>query len=287
MRVVVAGAAGNLGWEVTNTLLEAGHTVVALDYNIQRLEPIRSQLAVMQQIDLRQSPGLQDLLTGTDVVITTVGISRPKKLSDFHDVDYLSNLNLLHAAQKAGVGLFVYISVAGVDTDLSVPLLKAKYDFEQALTSSGLPYLIIRPSSYFTDLWRTFMTNAQKGKITLIKTSEPYRFSPVHPKDVALFIASQLDQKNQVYAVGGPEQFTYPEIANLCFELLGTTPKISYMSVTGFDLFLGILKLLKPPLWSVMRFLRWASTTDLTCPTIGQHTAREYLIENLTSETAR
>ena len=123
MRVVVAGAAGNLGWEVTNTLLEAGHTVVALDYNIQRLESIRSRLAVMQQIDLRQSAGLQDLLAGAEVVITTVGISRPKKLSDFHDVDYLSNLNLLQAAQKAGVGLFVYISVAGVDTDLSVPLL--------------------------------------------------------------------------------------------------------------------------------------------------------------------
>jgi nucleoside-diphosphate-sugar epimerase len=95
MRVVVAGAAGNLGWEVTNTLLETGHKVVALDYNIQRLEPIRSQLAVVQQIDLRQPAELQDLLTGSEVVITTVGISRPKKLSDFHDVDYLSNLNLL------------------------------------------------------------------------------------------------------------------------------------------------------------------------------------------------
>jgi hypothetical protein len=37
----------------------------------------------------------------------------------------------------------------------------------------------------------------------------------------------------------------------------------------------------------VMRFLRWASTTDLTCPSIGQRSAREYLIEILTRNPAR
>jgi uncharacterized protein YbjT (DUF2867 family) len=124
-----------------------------------------------------------------------------------------------------------------------------------------------------------------KGQDYADPTSEPYRFSPVHPKDVALFIVSNLDQKNQVYPVGGPEQFTYPEIAQLCFELLNKPPKISYMSVTGFDQFLKVLKVLKPPLWSVMRFLRWASTTDLTCPPIGQRTARQYLIDNLARQT--
>jgi uncharacterized protein YbjT (DUF2867 family) len=286
MRIIVAGAAGNLGYEVTSVLSEHGHDVVAIDRNIQRLEPMRASLAGLHTVDLRQPEGLENLLAKADVVVTTVGIGRPQKLTDFHDVDYQSNLNLLNAAKKAGIQNFIYISVAGVDTDLSVPLLKAKHDFEAELTGSGLHYLIIRPSSYFTDVWRTFMTSARKGSVTLIKTDEDYYFSPVHPRDVAEFIAANLTPGDRIVNVGGPENFTYPEISNLCFELLNQPPKLKLMSVSSFKTLLFFMKPIKPALWSVFRFLLWASTTDLTCPPIGSRTVQDYLREQLASQPA-
>jgi uncharacterized protein YbjT (DUF2867 family) len=286
MRIVIAGAAGNLGSEITTALIQDGHEVIAMDASTQRLEPMRSQLAGLFTVDLRQPEQIANVLDHADLVITTVGIGRPQKLNDFQEVDYQSNLNLLKAAQKKGISRFIYISVAGVDTDLSVPLLKAKYDFEQELIKSGIRYLIIRPSSYFTDVWRTFMLSAQKGKITLIGTREPFRFSPVHPGDVARFIADHLEPDNRAVSVGGPEQFTYEEISKLCFELLGKPPKLQVYSVPVFDGLLAVLKILNPALWSVMRFLRWASTTDLTCPGIGKRTVREYFLEQLQKQAA-
>lgn len=284
MRIVVAGAAGNLGYEVTNVLMQQGHDVVAMDMNTQRLEPLRPKLAGLHSIDLRLPDGLENILKSADLVVTTVGIGRPKKLTDFRDVDYGSNLNLLNAAKEMGIQKFIYISVAGVDTDLSVPLLRAKYDFEAELTRSGLHYLIIRPSSYFTDVWRTFMTSAQKGAITLIKTDEEFRFSPVHPRDVAEFIAANLSPDDRIANVGGPEQFTYTEIANLCFDLLKKPPKLTMLSIPAFKVLLSVMKPFNPALWSVFRFLLWASTTELTCPTIGSRTVRDYLREQLANQ---
>ncbi len=286
MRIIVAGAAGNLGYEVASVLSERGHDVVAIDRNIQRFELPGFRLAGLHPVDLREPEGLDTLLEKADLVVTTVGIGRPQKLTDFRDVDYQSNLNLLNAAKKAGVKKFIYISVAGVDTDLSVPLLKAKHDFEGELTASGLHYLIIRPSSYFTDIWRTFMSSAQKGSVTLIKTEKDFRFSPVHPRDVAEFIAANLEPGDRIVNVGGPEQFTYPEISNLCFDLLNKPPKLKMMSVFSFKTLLFFMKPLNPALWSVFRFLLWASTTDLTCPSIGSRTIRDYLREKMDRQAA-
>ena len=185
MKIVLAGAAGNLGFALTQSLLADGHAVIALDANIQRLEPFRDRLTGLHSLDLGCADSLQEIMNGVDVVITTVGIGRPKKLSDYQQVDYQANLNLLNAAQAEGVKRFIYTSVVQVDSDLSVPLLRAKYAFEKALKKSGLKWLIIRPSGYFTDIWRTFMLQAQKGRIMLIRTDRPFRFSPIHPDDVA------------------------------------------------------------------------------------------------------
>jgi uncharacterized protein YbjT (DUF2867 family) len=130
------------------------------------------------------------------------------------------------------------------------------------------------------------MSSAQKGSVTLIKTEEDFRFSPVHPRDVAEFIAANLEPGGRIVNVGGPEQFTYPEIANLCFEMIQTPPKLTMMLVPAFKTLLFVMKPLKPALWSVFRFLLWASTTDLTCPPIGSRTIRAYLREQLDNQAS-
>ena len=284
MKIVLAGASGNLGLALTQSLLTDGHAVVALDANIQRLEPLRDRLAGLHALDLRRADSLQGIMTGADIAITTVGIGRPKKLSDYQQVDYQANLNLLNAAQSGGVRRFIYTSVVRADSDLSVPLLKAKYAFEVALKKSPLQWLIIRPSGYFTDIWRTFMGQAQKGRITLIRTARPFRFSPIHPDDVASFVARNLDLAGQSVMLGGPQDFTYAEISQLCFELLDKPAQIRATPLPVFNLLLAVLRLVNPPVYGVMSFLRWASTTDLTAPHVGTRPIREYLLEQLNNQ---
>jgi uncharacterized protein YbjT (DUF2867 family) len=243
-------------------------------------------LAGLHAVDLRDAPALAGLLHAADGVMTTVGIGRPRKLSDYYQVDYLGNLNLLRAAQSAGVQRFIYTSVARVDSDPAVPLLAAKHAFEQELTRTRLDWLIIRPSGYFTDIRRTFLGQAKRGRIQLVGTKVEYRFSPIHPADVADFVARSLTLSGQSVTLGGPEQFTYAMVSRLCFELLGKPANISIIPLPMFNLLLGALRLLNPPLYGVMSFLRWASTTDLTAPPAGARRLRPYLEETLRLETA-
>jgi uncharacterized protein YbjT (DUF2867 family) len=285
MNILLAGAAGQLGQALVVALCANGHTLTAIDANIAPLAPYKEMLARIEQVDLQQPAALSDLCTGMDSVITTVGIGRPQHISDYERVDYGGNLNLLRAAQNAGVRRFVYTSIHQVDSDPSVPMLKAKAKMEAEVKRSGLDWLIIRPCGYFTDIWRTFMKSAAAGKMTLVGKNNPAKFNPIHPADLAEWIAGHLDASGQIQSIGGPEDFTYREITELCFSLLDKPAGISEMSVASFDVFLGVMHLVKPQTWAVMRFLRWASTTDLSTPHIGQRRLKDYLQQRLAEET--
>lgn len=286
LKMVIAGAAGSLGMELVRRMTAEGHQVIALDAVVERLQPLKPRLAGLHALDLRQPQGLQPILQGADVVFTTVGVGRPRALSDYAAVDYQANLNLLQAACAAGVGKFVYTSVLKVDSDPRVPLLNAKFRFEQALKNSGLPWLVLRPSGYFTDLQRTFLSQAQRGSVMLIATRTPFRFSPIHPADVAAAAAAHLKDEGLSLPLGGPEEFTYDEIARMCFTLLGRPPVVRSVPLPVFDALLVGLRALNPPLWAVMRFLRWASTTDLTAPKAGSQRAVDFLSAALTATPA-
>jgi uncharacterized protein YbjT (DUF2867 family) len=284
MKVLLAGAAGQLGQALVVALHKSGHTVTAVDANVAPLDAYQDQLAHIEQVDLQKPESLVHLCNGIQVVITTVGIGRPQRLDDYERVDYGGNLNLLRAAQEAGVKRFVYTSIHQVDSDASVPMLKAKAKMEQAVRESGLDWLIVRPCGYFTDIWRTFMQSAREGKMLLVGRDNPAQFNPIHPADLAEWICDHLDSSSLIQSIGGPEDFTYKQITELCFELLGKPPVIREISVGSFDVFLKIMRLFKPGTWAVMRFLRWASTTDLSTPHIGQHRLKEYLQERLAQE---
>jgi uncharacterized protein YbjT (DUF2867 family) len=150
-----------------------------------------------------------------------------------------------------------------------------------------LNWLIVRPCGYFTDIWRTFMQSARAGKMMLVGSNNKTRFNPIHTADLAGWIVDHLDAKEQIQSIGGPEDFTYREITELCFELLGKSPVINEIPVGLFDTLLLPMRLFKPETWAVMRFLRWASTTDLSAPHIGQRRLREYLLERLAEEEMR
>ena len=282
-KILIAGAAGSLGSALVSHFIQAGFTVIALDRDTTPLKSHHPLPVKMINFDLTQTEQLESLLHGVEIVITTVGVGKPNKLSDYWDIDYQANLNLLNAAIHAGVKKFVYTSVAEVDSDQSVPLIKAKHQFETALTKSSIDWLIIRPSGYFSDIWRTFMQSAIKGKMTLVKTKTEYRFSPVDPEDVAAWLVNNLHRSKEQVKLGGPQDFTYQEITELCFELINKPAQISWVPLLVFDGLLFILRRINPPMYGVMSFLRWASTTDLTAPAIGTSTVREYLTNALIS----
>jgi nucleoside-diphosphate-sugar epimerase len=127
---LLAGAAGQLGQALVVALHNAGHQVTAIDANVAPLNSYSGLLTYMEQVDLQDPESLPRLCDGMDVVITTVGIGRPQRLTDYERVDYGGNLNLLRAARKTGVRRFVYTSIHKVESDASIPMLRAKSQME-------------------------------------------------------------------------------------------------------------------------------------------------------------
>ena len=92
MKVVLAGAFGNLGVEILKALMAAGHEVVAADMVVDGAKEIVCERRVM---DATRPETLKGLCDGADAVISTVGLTRTSATITNYQVDYQGNLNLL------------------------------------------------------------------------------------------------------------------------------------------------------------------------------------------------
>ena len=139
-------------------------------------------------------------------------------------------IDFYKAAKAAGVKKFNYISVISCDEPGAdkVPMLHAKFLFEQALKKSGMEYIIHRPTGYFYDIAKVFKPYVDKGEMQLLKGYGHVRANVVDCPDFAKFIVDTLDETNVTYNVGGKETYTYEEMAKMCFDAAGKPLKIKW-----------------------------------------------------------
>ena len=134
MKVVLAGAFGNLGAEILKVLVREGHEVVAADLKERPVEGTEGKYTFVS-IDATEYVTMKGLCDGADVVITTMGLTGASTKFTSYDIDYQGNMNLYKIATKAGVKKFNYISVISCDEPGAekVPMLHAKYMVEQEI----------------------------------------------------------------------------------------------------------------------------------------------------------
>ena len=278
MKVVLAGAYGNLGADIFRKLIRSGHEVTALDM-AQRDIGITSGFEFIK-IDVTDPKTLEHTCDGADIVITTVGLTKGSATVTNYDIDYQGNLNLLNEAKRSGVKNFVYISVVKADTAPDVPMVNSKYMFEQELKKSGLTYVIHRPTGYFYDIIKVFRPMIEKGKVTLLG-KHPVYANIVSTEDFAGFIVDHMTDENVTYSVGGKEKYSYEEIARMCFEAAGKEPVIKRASPVIFDILAWVNKRKKNGKDAIIKFSKWTLTNDMVGDTIaGDMSFAEYIREN-------
>ena len=275
MKVVLAGAYGNLGADVFRELVKNGNEVIALDI-AQRDIGIDSGFKFIR-IDVTDPKTLEGVCDGADAVITTVGLTKGSATVSNYDIDYQGNLNLLNEAKKAGIKNFVYISVVKADTAPDVPMVHSKYLFEQELKKSGITYVIHRPTGYFYDIINVFKPMIEKGKVTLLG-KEPVYANIVSTEDFARFIVLHMTDENVTYSVGGKEKYSYEEIAKMCFEAAGKETVIKRASPAIFDILAWVNKCKKNGKDAIIKFSKWTLTHDMVGDTIaGDMSFAEYI----------
>lgn len=185
------------------------------------------------QGDLIDPPSLTRACQGVDRVLVAAHSLLGKGQYKSEAVDDAGHRALINAAKTAGVNHFVYMSILGAAPDHPVDFFRTKYHIEEYLKASGLSYTILRPSAYME--WHAHIFNGksilEKGKTSLLGKGTKLR-NFIAVRDVALFAVLALTDptlQKRILEMGGPENFTNNQVAELYGKIAGLTPKISHM----------------------------------------------------------
>jgi len=233
-------------------------------------------------IDATKPETLTGICDGVDVVITTMGLTTASKTFTAYDIDYQGNLNLLEEAKKANVKKFNYISVISCDEPGAekVPMLHAKYMFEQKLKESNIEYVIYRPTGYFYDIAKVFKPYIDKGEMQLLKGYHDVKANVVDCPDFANFIVEHINDSNVTYNVGGKETYTYEQMAKMCFKAANKPTIIKDSPIWMFSILANLPKIKKEGRKDIIMFSKWTLSHDLVGDTIvGEASFAKYIEE--------
>ena len=279
MKVVLAGAFGNLGAEILKCLCAQGHEVVAADLKETAVEGTEGKYT-FAPIDATNPETLKGLCEGAEVVITTMGLTGASTRFTSYDIDYKGNMNLYEECKRAGVKKFNYVSVISCDEPGAekVPMLHAKYLVEEELKKGEMDWIIYRPTGYFYDIAKVFKPYVDKGEMQLLKGYGGVKANVVDCPALAAFIVSHMNDENVSYNVGGKETYTYEEMAAMCFEAAGKPLAIKWAPIWLFGILANLPKIKKAGKHDIILFSKWTLSHDLVGDTItGEESFGEYI----------
>jgi uncharacterized protein YbjT (DUF2867 family) len=222
--------------------LERGHNIVALARRPERLSVFEPHPGFRSlRAEVTRPKQLRGTCTGVQLVISALGITLQRDGLTFRDVDYQGNLNLLSEARTAGVGRFVFTSGFGVEDALDNPMYRAKRDFELALQTGGLEYLIVRPTGFFSDMLM-ILDMARRGRVFLFGSGRG-KINPIDLRDLAEFYYDRLGARNAILEVGGPETFTFEQIARMALAAAGRQERVVHIPLALVAALLPLVRL--------------------------------------------
>lgn len=226
--VVVAGATGYLGRHLVAELAARGYNVRAVVRSRRRAEQpgpdgapaLTGMVAEWVEGEVTDPTFVAGICHGADRVVSALGVTRQK--ASPWDVDFLTNLHLLADAEKEAVRSFLFVNVMHAEIGRSL-LLRAKAAFVEVLRRSEVPHQVVNPSGYFSDI-SDYLAMARHG-LAMVPPGD-IRVAPIHGADLARYCVDRMGDVSGSWDVGGPDVLTYPEMARLAFEALGTTPRL-------------------------------------------------------------
>ena len=223
MSIVVAGATGNLGRLVVESLLARGvapDEVVAAGRSQDKLADLGAP-GVRTAVFDYEAPADGVLEAGDTVLLTSLPV--PGNRVELHG-------NAIDAAAKAGVARIVYTSAAHAD-DTPLVLAPEHKGTELRLAASGVPFTILRNNWYTENYGQTVKQAAETGVI--LGSAGEGRVASATRADYAAATAAVLStagHENAVYELSGDTAWTFTQFAATLAGLLGRD--VEYRSVS-------------------------------------------------------
>ena len=229
-RIAITGGTGFVGRHTAGALLDAGHEVRMVARGTRK--PPRLEGVEVVRGDVAGGRGLGETLDGCDAVVNLVAIIRERGSQTFERVNAEGARQVAETAHAAGARHLVHISALGADPDPRYAYLWSKWQGEQHVRASGIPFTILRPSLVFGPGDGFFVQLARMVRLPApIPVAGDGRtvFQPIAIGDLTRIIVRCVEGGlagdpaviDRVFEVGGPAELSYDAIIDIIKGQLG------------------------------------------------------------------
>ena len=231
MIVLVAGGTGFIGSRIVDELLKhGGHEVRVMTRDPATARP-KAGVSYVRG-DVSDPASLEAATRGVEVVVHAVQfpnhpVENPRKGWTYEKVDGEGTERMVAAAVKNGVKRFVYLGGAGTRPSRTEPWFRAKERAERAVTSSGMAYVILRPSWIYGPDDRSmnkFVAFVKYLPVVPVIGSGQEQVQALAVSDVGRVAAAAVDldaATNRVFELGSRPPISMDEILRTIMRILG------------------------------------------------------------------
>jgi nucleoside-diphosphate-sugar epimerase len=251
MKVLVTGATGFVGGHLAEALRRRGDEVTALARSASKAAALAPLGVRVVPGDLHDRAALQRAAEGQDVVYHVAGVVAARSEADFMAANRDGTRNLVEALGQMGTGRLVLVSsmAAAGPTIKGRPLRgdeaprpvtaygRSKLAAEQAVTSSALPWTIVRPPMVYgprdQEVLKVFRL-ARFGVAPVLGDGSQ-ELSAVYGGDLAeglIAAGTTAGVTGRAYYACHPEVFTGADMARAVGRAMGKSPAVIRIPAT-------------------------------------------------------
>src|SRR5215208_4491083 len=217
--ILVSGATGQQGGATALNLLERGFAVRALTRDPEKAaaRELAEFGAEVVSGDLEDRASIERVLDGVYGVFSVQHFMEAGVEGEVRQ-----GVLLADAARAAGVEHLVYSSVGSAHRETGIPHFESKWEVEEHVRSSGVPYTVLRPV-FFMQNWE-FMREPILGGMLPQPLDPDKPFQMVDANDIGVFAAMAFENPDRWIGrevdLAGDEK-TMPEIADTFSRVIG------------------------------------------------------------------
>lgn len=220
-RIILTGAAGLVGQNLTVLLQESGYTsLVGIDkhpYNTRVLRDLHPDVRVIEA-DLAR-PGDWDAgFEGARAVVMLQAQIGGESYEEFVANNVTATERVLEACRKHGVEFIVHISSSVVNSRAHDFYSDTKRAQEKLVLESGIPHVVLRPTLMFGWFDRKHLgwlsRFMRRTPVFPVPGSGRYARQPLYIMDFCRIILSCLERRpaGEIYDISGLEEIDYIDI---------------------------------------------------------------------------
>jgi NADH dehydrogenase len=263
MTILVTGASGFVGSNIIARLREANYDVRGLSRKLPPAGRRHDGAQYVDGVDVGDASTLTPaMFAGVTSVIHLVGIIQQARGGQtFRRIHVDGTRNVVERAKAARLsGVFVYMSAIGSAADAPAEYSRTKFEAEEIVRGSGLPYAILRPSLILGKGGEFAVQMEDLIRHGGLPVNVPFPFIPVpgsgrnkfQPIDIddltacVLRILADDKLRNRVYEVGGATQVSFNELLAGFAAALGVRKPMLHAPIPALRLAAAVMETVLP-----------------------------------------